>query len=89
MLSQKERIESEVLAWRRAPFCKENNTVIEKAHRKELLRWAFLPENNVGNTHHFSSIITVSPTASRIKETKDAYVPICNKLQYLAYLLLN
>ena len=23
------------------------------------------------------------------KETKDAYVPICNKLQYLAYLLLN
>jgi len=22
------------------------------------------------------------------KETKDAYVPICNKLQYLAYLLL-
>jgi len=29
-----------------------------------------LPENNVGNTHHFSSIITVSPTASRIKEMK-------------------
>jgi len=26
-----------VLAWRRAPFCKENNAVIEKAHRKELL----------------------------------------------------
>jgi len=37
MLSQKERIESEVLAWRQAPFCKENNVVIEKAHRKELL----------------------------------------------------
>ena len=36
MLSQKERNESEVLAWRRAPFCKENNTIIEKAHRKEL-----------------------------------------------------
>jgi len=37
MLSQKERIESELLAWRRGPFCKENNAVIEKAHRKELL----------------------------------------------------
>jgi len=37
MLSQKERIESEVLAWRRAPFCKENNAVIEKTHQKELL----------------------------------------------------
>jgi len=83
MLSQKERIESEVLAWRRALFCKENNAVIEKVHRKELLGWVFLPENNVGNTHHFSSIITVSPTASRIKETKDAYVRICSKLQYL------
>jgi len=32
-----------------------------------------LPENNVGNTRHFSSIITVNPTAGRIKETKDAY----------------
>jgi len=48
-----------------------------------------VPENNVGNTHHFSSIITISPTASRIKEKKDAYVRICYKLQYLAYLLLN
>jgi len=37
MLSQKERSESEVLTWRRAPFCKENNAVIEKPHRKELL----------------------------------------------------
>jgi len=37
MLSQKECVESEVLAWRRAPFCKENNAVIGKAHRKELL----------------------------------------------------
>ena len=83
MLSQKEGGESEVLAWRRAPFCKENNAVIEKAHRKELLGQAFLPENNVGNTHHFSSIITVSSAASRIKETKDAYIRICNKLQYL------
>jgi len=36
MLSQKERNESEVLAWRQAPFCKENNSIIEKAHRKEL-----------------------------------------------------
>jgi len=43
----------------------------------------FLPENSVGNTHHFSSIITVSCAASRIQETKDAYVRICNKLQYL------
>jgi len=42
-----------------------------------------LPENNGRNTHHFSSIITVRPTASRIKETKDAYVRISNKLQYL------
>jgi len=42
-------------------------------HRKELLGQAFLPENNVGNTHHFSSIITVNPTAWRIKETKDVY----------------
>jgi len=37
MLSQKERVESEVLAWRQATFCKENNAVIEKAHRKGLL----------------------------------------------------
>jgi len=37
MLSQKERVESEVLVWRRGLFCKENNAVIEKAHRKELL----------------------------------------------------
>jgi len=63
MLSQKERVESEVLACRRAPFCKENNAVIEKVHRKELLGEAFLPENNVGNTHHFSSINTVNPAA--------------------------
>jgi len=31
MLSQKEWVKGEVLAWRRAPFCKENNA------RKELL----------------------------------------------------
>jgi len=37
MLSQKERIKSEVLGWRRAPFCKENNVVLEKAHRKQLI----------------------------------------------------
>jgi len=37
MLSQKERAESEVLAWRRALYCKEKNAVIEKAHGKELL----------------------------------------------------
>jgi len=37
MLSQIEHVETEVLAWRRAPFCKENNAVIEKVHRKELL----------------------------------------------------
>jgi len=42
-----------------------------------------MPENNVGNTYHFSNNITVSLTASRIKETKDAYFLICNKLQYL------
>jgi len=48
-----------------------------------------LPDNNVGNTHHLGSNITVSPTALRIEETKDAYVRICNKLQYLAFLLLN
>jgi len=48
-----------------------------------------LPENNVGNTHYFISIITVSPTASRIKETKDAYARTCNMLQYLTYLLPN
>jgi len=35
--SQKEHFESEVLTYRRAPFSKENNAVIEKAHRKELL----------------------------------------------------
>jgi len=73
MLSQKECVESQVLAWRWAPFCKENNAVIEKVHRKELLGLAFFPENNVGNTHHFSSIIIVNPTAWRIKETKNAY----------------
>jgi len=27
--------------------------------------------------------MTTNPTALRIKETKDAYVLICNKLQYL------
>jgi len=37
MLSEKERVESEVLAWRRALYCKEKNAAIEKAHRKELL----------------------------------------------------
>jgi len=37
MLSQKERVETEVLAYRRALFCKENNAVMEKVHRKELL----------------------------------------------------
>jgi len=37
MLSQKERAESEVLAWRRALYSKEKNAVIEKAHGKELL----------------------------------------------------
>jgi len=31
--------------------------------------------------YHFSSIITISPTASRIKEMKDAYVLMRNKLQ--------
>jgi len=74
MLSQKERIESEVLTCRRGPFCKEYNAVTEKVHRKELLGKAFLPKNDVVNTHHFSNIITVSPSASRIKETKDAYI---------------
>ena len=37
MLSQKERAESKVLAWRRALYSKEKNAVIEKAHGKELL----------------------------------------------------
>jgi len=37
MLSLKERVESEVLAWRRALYFKEKNAVIEKAHGKELL----------------------------------------------------
>jgi len=37
MFSQKERIESEVLTWRRALYCKKKNAVIEKAHGKELL----------------------------------------------------
>jgi len=36
MLSQKVCVESDVLAWRPAPFCKENNAVIEKVHQKEL-----------------------------------------------------
>jgi len=63
MLSQKERVETKVLCWRRTPFCEVNNAVMEKVHRKELLGWAFLPENNVDNTHHFSSINTVNPNA--------------------------
>jgi len=57
MLSQKERVESEVLAWRRALHCNEENAVVEKAHGRDLLGQAVLPENNV-NTHQFSSIIT-------------------------------
>ena len=56
MLSQKERVESEVLAWRRALFCKEKNAVIEKAHGKELLSKAFLPESIVENTHHLVAL---------------------------------
>jgi len=84
MLSLKERVESDVFAWRRALYCKEKNVIIEKTHQKKLLGYAFfLPENIVSNTHHFSSIITIKPTALRIKEMKDAYVLICNKLQYL------
>jgi len=34
MTSQKECVESEMLAWRRAPFCKGNNAVVEKAPAK-------------------------------------------------------
>jgi len=55
----------------------------KRCHRKanELLGEA-LSENNVGNTpYHFNSTITINPTASRIKERKDAYVILCNKLQ--------
>jgi len=37
MLSEKERVESELLAWRRALYCKEKNAAIEKAHRNVLL----------------------------------------------------
>jgi len=56
MLSQNERAESEVLAWRRVLYCKEKNAVIEKAHGKELLSSAFLPESNVENTHHLVAL---------------------------------
>ena len=56
MLSQKERAESEVLAWRGALYCKEKNAVIEKAHGKELLSSAFLPKSNVENTHHLVAL---------------------------------
>ena len=83
MLSQNQRVESKVLAWKRALYHTEKNAVIEKAHQKELLGQAFLPKNNAGNTHHFSSIITINPTAPRIKERKDAYFLLFNKLQYL------
>jgi len=31
----------------------------------------------------------MNPTASSIKETKNAYVLICNKLQYLLILKIN
>jgi len=37
MLSEKERVESKVLAWRRALYRKAKNAVIEKAHQNELL----------------------------------------------------
>jgi len=37
MLSQKERAESEALAWKRPLYCNEKNAVIEKTHEKELL----------------------------------------------------
>ena len=43
MLSQKERAESEVLAWRGALYCKEKNAVIEKAHGKKLLTETTFP----------------------------------------------
>jgi len=56
MLSQKERVASEVLAWRRALYCKEKNAVIEKAHGKVLLSKAFSPERNVENTHHLVAL---------------------------------
>ena len=35
MLSQKERVGTEGLAWWRALYCKERNALIERAHRKE------------------------------------------------------
>jgi len=35
MLSQKERVETEGLAWWRALYSKEKNALIERAHRKE------------------------------------------------------
>jgi len=60
-----------MLARRQALY--RENVVIEKAHWKELHGKAFLPGNNAGNTLHVSSIITINLTASRIKETKDAY----------------
>jgi len=50
MLSEKERVESEVLAWRRALHGKEKNSFIERAHRKALLGMAILSENNAGST---------------------------------------
>ena len=43
MLSQKERAESNVLAWRRALHCKEKNAVIEKAHGNKLLTETTFP----------------------------------------------
>jgi len=49
-----------------------------------------LPENNVGNTpYHFSSITTINPTASGIKEKKNAYVLVCIELQYSLILKIN
>jgi len=61
MLSQKERVGTEGLAWWRALCCKEKNALIERAHRKEALGYAILPENNVGNTaKHFTALATLS-----------------------------
>jgi len=49
MLSQKERVDTEGLAWRL--HCKEKNAPIERARRKEPLGYALLPETNVGCLH--------------------------------------
>jgi len=68
MLSQKEHVDSERLAGRLALRCKEKNDLTERAHRKEPLGKALLPEKSVNNApyqHSFREMRSMQAVVSR------------------------